>query len=188
MRMNHLFKLLPELDSTYYRNYFLNTFIPENKFLEESSFYNEYYNLKLFPEINKFGKYLTEKYRFPELEYMIVFRHARQQSIHADGTANNTRDTSLNLPIRGYEKTKMVWYMPKIGERPIISTAHYYESSQVDKIESVDSTNEWILVNSKIPHNIINSDFTNPRITACLRFKGNPSFMELSNLVDAGRQ
>jgi|GEM_PF-3263680 hypothetical protein len=183
--MQNFYKHFPEIDSVYWTNYFLNEFIPKNKFFENTSFntrpsYISYFKKDFNDEskILELSSLLTEKLKFPPIEYFIIFRHVVSQFIHADGQTA-LRNSSFNLPLTGYQGTKMWFYNTKSNIVPEIRDAHYFKKDDVRLISELSGTNEWVLVNSAVPHNIVNIDSNNPRLTVCIRFVGNPKFEDL---------
>lgn len=184
--MQHLFKFLPEVDSTLYRNYFLNEFMEETNFhkrILNTTYVYFYPNEMNKPMIKKLNEQLQSLYNFPSIEYALVFKHLKTQPIHVDGH-DNIRYASLNLPLSGYENTKMVFYKSKINTRDIIPTdAFYFSKDEIEFDAELPGTSDWVLVNSSVPHNIVNTNPIDPRMTICFRFKDNPSFNSLLNLV-----
>ena len=114
-----------------------------------------------------------------------IFKHLSDgQSIHIDGV-QVPRYSSLNLPLSGYEKTKMAFYKVINNIEPVISNANYYSKNDVEQIDEFKCKNEWVLVNSGIPHNIQHIDKNNPRVTLCIRFKSNPTLSDLVNRINS---
>lgn len=182
------FTRLPYLNVKNYTNYFLHTFMPKNNFDEKhkSLFYIQYFRKEFYKDstIMLLDLTLQKKYNFPPIEYFNIFKHERQQTIHHDGI-EIPRYASLNLPLQGFELTKMIFYK-KLVESPLnISNANYYLPENVEPVSELAGSNEWVLVNSSVPHNITNVDFNNPRITLCIRFISNPTYDFLvKNLTD----
>lgn len=183
--MQKYHQYFPEIDNVYWTDYFLKEFIPKYKFFENTSdtgsSYIEWYKKDLNHEIEilKLSSLLSSKLRFPPIEYFLIFRHINQP-IHADGR-EILRNSSFNLPLLGYEGTSMCFYEQKTILPPTIRDANYYEKNNLTLIEKFVGRNEWVLVNSAVPHNVINLDSSNPRFTVCIRFKGNPTFEDLVN-------
>lgn len=182
--MNY-FVHIPNLEVEKYTNYFLNEFIPSRNFeanLSNTSCYIQYFRKDFYqdPVVLELDSVLRKKFNFPPLEYFSIFRHVGNQSIHVDGI-NILRYASLNLPLKGYESTKMMFYEQNKGIKPKITDANYYDEKVVTKVAELLGINQWVLVDSSIPHNITDVDFNNPRYTLCLRFSGNPT---MSQLVD----
>lgn len=174
-----------EIDNIYWTNYFLKEFIPKYKFFENTSdtgsSYIEWYKKDFVnePGILKLSYLLSSILKFPPIEYFLIFRHVdMDQPIHADGR-EILRNSSFNLPLTGYEGTSMCFYEPKTILPPIIRNANYYEKDNLTLVEKFAGGNEWVLVNSAIPHNVINMDANNPRLTVCIRFAFNPTFEDL---------
>ena len=178
--MQNFYKHYPEIDNVYWTNYFLNNFIPKNldSILKSSyvMYYKKDFNKNL--EILKLSALLTNKLKFPPIEYNSIFRHIADQPIHADGI-NAVRNASFNLPLLGFERTQMCFYNTKSNAIPKRRDAFFFEKEDVDLVTKLKGCNNWVLVNSSIPHNIENVDVNNPRLTACIRFSGNPTFEDL---------
>jgi hypothetical protein len=178
----HQFK---EIDSVYWTDYFLNEFIPKYKFLERridaDSRYIIYDRKEFYTEskILKLSLLLTKSLKFPPIQYFTIFRHVTDQPIHSDGGAV-PRNVSFNLPLAGYEGTVMNFYNKKNSNiEPIVTDANYYNLTDLNLVCEFTGNNEWALVNSAVPHNIVNVNPDNPRYTVCLRFFGNPTFDDL---------
>jgi hypothetical protein len=178
-----------EIDNIYWTDYFLKEFIPKYKFFEKTSdtgsSYIEYHkDFVKEPEILKLSALLTSKVKFPPIEYFVIFRHVDiDQLIHADGGAV-LRNSSFNLALTGYESTIMRFYeMKNHDTKPKISNAtnnaNYYNKENLVNAGEFFGSNEWVLVNSAVPHNVVNIDANKPRLTVCIRFIGNPTFEDL---------
>jgi hypothetical protein len=180
------FTHLPDLDVETYTNYFLHTFMPKNNFDErrKSSFYIQYFRKEFYndPKIMLLDCILQKKYNFPPMEYFSIFKHDRHQPIHHDGL-KIPRYASLNLPLQGFESTKMIFYKTLVNTPLDISNANYYLPENVEPVIELEGNNEWVLVNSSVPHNITNSNVTNPRITLCIRFMSNPTIDQLIEMA-----
>jgi hypothetical protein len=182
--MQNFYKHFPEIDNVYWTNYFLNEFVPKYRVVEQlsdtKSLYVMYSKKDFYKnlEILKLSSLLVKKLNFPPIEYFSIFKHTYFQSIHADGKSA-LRYASFNLPIKGFEGTKMCFYNTKPNIVPKVTDAYYFKEEEVYLATELESSNEWTLVNSSIPHNIVNVDFNNPRITVCIRFVGNPKFKNL---------
>jgi hypothetical protein len=182
--MQNFYKHFPEIDNVYWTNYFLNEFIPEYKFVEQISNTGSAYTLyskKDFSnnlEILKLSSLLTDKLKFPPIDYFSIFRHVIHQPIHADGIAV-LRNASFNLPLAGFEGTKMCFYKTKTDILPKAKDAYYFKEDEVYPVGEFLGSNEWVLVNSAVPHNVVNVDYDNPRLTLCVRFVNNPKFEDL---------
>ena len=177
------FTRLPQLNVETYTNYFLNTFVPKIKF--QSLYFN--CTRKEFctdPNVMSLDRTLQEKYNLPPIDYFMIFKHTKSQSIHHDGKVI-PRYASLNLPLTGFESTKMIFY--KTIDKPyIVSDANYYYPKNLEPVIELEGSNEWVLVDSSVPHHITNVNFNNPRITLCLRFKGNPTLEHLLSNIWSG--
>jgi hypothetical protein len=182
--MNNFYKHFPEIDSVFWTEYFLNEFIPKYKFHDKLDEYNyvQYDHKNQYPGIVKLNSLLMKKLKFPPIEYLLIFKHRNgNQPIHADGL-KVLRNTSFNLPLIGYEETKMNFYEKKnINIETKITNANYYNLEDVVLVEQLSGGNEWVLVNSSVPHNIVSVNKEKPRMTVCLRFIGNPRFESLVN-------
>jgi hypothetical protein len=130
------------------------------------------------PMITEISSILKEM-KLPPIELFILFKHHRNQDIHREDM-----NCSLNLPLMGYEKSLMHFY--QMDAIPIKKRATYYYKETDEKIiiETLSGSNEWVLVDSSVPHNIVNSDFDNPRCTIALRFLGNPTFEEIKLKIE----
>jgi hypothetical protein len=182
------FAHLTSLDTESYTNYFLHTFMPKNNFDEKSksSFYIQYFRKEFYsdPNIMLLDYTLQKKYNFPPMEYFSIFKHARQQPIHHDGL-RIPRYASLNLPLQGFESTKMIFYKTLVNTPLYLTDANYYLPENVEPVIELEGSNEWVLVDSSVPHNITNVDYNNPRITLCIRFISNPTYDFLAkNITD----
>jgi hypothetical protein len=184
--MQNFYKHFPEIDNVYWTYYFLKEFIPKYKFFENTSFntrssYLEWFkkDLPFETEILKLSSLLSSKLRFPPIEYFLIFRHNNMdQTIHSDGR-EILRNSSFNLPLLGYEGTSMCFYEQKTILSPTIRNANYYEKDNLILVEKFTGGNEWVLINSAVPHNIVDMNSSNPRLTVCIRFVGNPKFEDL---------
>ena len=186
--MQKYYQHFPEIDNVYWTDYFLKEFIPKYKFFENTSdvgsSYIEYYEKDFIneKEILKLSALLTSKLKFPPIHYFLIFRHVdMDQPIHADGQAM-LRHSSFNLPLLGYAGTNMCFYEMKNHDiKPEISNANYYNKENLTIVDKFSGGNEWVLVNSGVPHNVVDMNSTVSRITVCIRFKGNPTFEDLVN-------
>jgi hypothetical protein len=182
--MQNFYKHFPEIDNVYWTNYFLNEFVPRYRVLEQlpntkSSYIM--YSKKDFSknlEILKLSSLIVSKLNFPSIEYFSIFKHTYSQPIHADGKSA-LRYASFNLPLIGFEGTKMCFYNTKSNIIPKIEDAYYFKEDDVCLATELAGTNNWVLVNSAVPHNIVNVDSSNPRLTVCVRFVSNPKFENL---------
>ena len=168
---------LPKLDSKLYTDYLLNEFIPSQNFEEELQHrYIQYFRKEFIKDrmILRLEHTLKTLYKFPPIEYFSIFKHTANQPIHSDGMTI-PRYTSLNLPLCGYESTKMLFYKNISSVTPDIKDANYYLPSEVELISELDGTNDWVLVNSSVPHQIVNINPEFPRYTLCVRFFANPT-------------
>ena len=185
--MNH-FAHIPDLDVEPYTNYFINEFIPSRNFevnMKDKGRYVQY-NRQDFandPIILELDKILRTRYRFPPIQYFIIFKHTLAQPIHIDGI-EKPRICSLNLPLSGYESTKMIFYKVISGAVPSINDANYYSPDDVQPVSEFECKNEWVLVESGVPHNVTNINPNNPRYTLCIRFFTNPTFEFLVNRMN----
>lgn len=186
--MNNYFQYIPDVDSSKYTEYLLNEFFAEVNFLEAATSHPDkfirYNNIQSYEVFRELSSFLSEKYEFPPLQYLNVFYHDQDQPIHIDGDLSGYRRSSLNLPLIGYKNTTMKWYLPKPNTMPSLHCAYFFNKEDVTVLEELEGSNKWVLVNSEIAHNIVGATQEMPRITACLRFKGNPPFKELQNLLN----
>ena len=182
--MQNFYKHFPEIDNVYWTDYFLKEFIPKYKFFENTSdiesSYIAYYkkDFERESEVLKLSALLKSKLKFPPINYFLIFKHSYAQPIHADGKLT-LRYASFNLPLVGFEVTRMCFYNTKSNVITKVEDAYYFKEDNVCLATELEGRNEWTLVNSSIPHNIVNVDFNNPRITVCIRFDGNPKFDDL---------
>jgi hypothetical protein len=183
--MQKYYQHFPEIDNVYWTNYFLKEFIPKHKFFENTSdtgsSYIQWYKKDFINELQilKLNSLLSSKLQFPPIEYFLIFRHNdMDQLIHADG-GKILRNSSFNLPLLGYNGTSMCFYEQKTILPPTIGNANYYKTDNLTLVEKFTSGNEWVLVNSAVPHNVVGIDSNNPRLTVCIRFLGNPTFEDL---------
>ena len=161
---------MDDLDTSYYADYFLNKF---HAHLDTQI--SQFFQYKINdPIIKKLSDILVTNYQFPPIEYFILFNHKRDQHIHIDGIGT-IRHASLNLPLTGKDSNKMIFYKLKKDSVPIITNANYYTESDVEYLAEIDGKKRWTLVNSGIPHQVINIDASYPRITLCVRFIKNPT-------------
>ena len=181
------FAHLPSLNTEPYTKYFLDTFIPKNEFNEKkgTSLYVQYFRKEFYtnPMIMLLDSTLQQKYNFPPIDYFSIFKHDRPQSIHHDGL-QIPRYVSLNLPLSGFESTKMIFYKVIINTIPNVNDANYYLPETLEPAVELGGSNQWVLVDSSIPHNITNVDFNNPRFTLCLRFASNPTIDQLLSNIN----
>lgn len=186
--MNDLFATLPEIDTKFYTSYFLDTFYTEEnrkKYLLSPSVYIRLGKADLnTAPINELSNYLVSKFNFPEFSYALMFMHLRpHHPIHIDGHLE-VRYSTLNLPLAGYDNTKMVFYKMKPGATaPTKADATYFGKDSVEYYGELEGKNEWVLANSSIPHHIVNVNPAIPRLTMCFRFEGNPKFEDLAALL-----
>lgn len=175
---------IPELEVEKYTNYFLNEFIPSREWNGQTT-YIQYFKKDFYmdPIIRKLDFELQIKFNFPPIEYFSIFKHKKEQDIHSDGT-HIPRYASLNLPLKGFESTKMVFYETTNNIVPKITNANYFSEKDVSPVIELEGSNQWVLVDSSIPHNIVNVDCNNPRYTVCLRFFTNPTLSELVNRMN----
>jgi hypothetical protein len=187
--MSNYYKFIDILDTKEYIDYFLNDFIKEHNFIElitkqVNKTYivypiHEYYN----PLTAKLSRELTRKYKFPPISHFILFYHTGNQSIHADGSAVS-RWCSFNLPLIGWEGTRMNFYSAKPDVVSRNAESRYYHKDDVVYQDHFDCTNNWVLVHSGLPHHVCGMTPEKPRITLVNRFFGNPTFETLTSLIN----
>lgn len=185
--MNY-FVNIPDLEVEKYTNYFLNDFMPSRNFevnLSNTLPYIQYFRKDFYQDtvLLELDSVLQIKFNFPPIEYFSIFKHTGYQSIHVDGI-KIPRYASLNLPLKGYESTKMMFYERNKDINPRITDANYYKLEDVHSVSELLGSNQWVLVDSSVPHNITNVDFDNPRYTLCIRFYGNPTIAHLLNKMN----
>jgi len=182
--MEQFYKHFLEIDNIYWTNYFLNEFIPKKlhfkKNINLGSVYRLYSKKDFIEnlEILKLSVLLTRKLKFPPIEYFAIFKHTAFQPIHIDGYPKK-RHASFNLPLTGYEGTDMCFYNLKPNAVSEVRESLYFKNEDADLVSKFAGTNEWVLIDSSAPHNIVNVDYNNPRLTVCFRFEGNPKFEDL---------
>jgi hypothetical protein len=191
--MSKYFKYFDEIDPIPYTDYFLNTFIKENNFIEEvkKGITKSYiiYDANCSSMITALSNELSKKYKYPAISHFLLFYHTSSQSIHSDGYPI-IRQCSFNLPVLGWEGTQMNFYTEKSNVASRNEESRYYQPYEVDIQERFDCHNKWVLVNSGLPHNVCNMTEENPRITVVTRFHSNPSFemlLKLSKIYDYTR-
>lgn len=184
--MQKYYQRFPEIDNVYWTDYFLKEFIPKYKFHEELkvSAYNyvQYNNKNLYPKIVELDNELQQKYKFPPIEYFLIFSHqAQNQPVHIDGT-QQYRHASLNLTVTGYQNTKMLFYTQnKPNIQSNVSNANYLDLKDLKLVNEFNGCNNWVMINSGVPHQAIGINLNETRTTVCLRFTGNPTFEDLIN-------
>ena len=187
--MSNYYKFIDIPNTNEYIDYFLNIFIKEHNFIElvtkqVNKTYIEYPIDKYHnPMISKLNKELSEKYKFPPISHFILFYHTGNQNIHADGSSV-PRWCSFNLPLMGWEGTRMNFYSAKPDVISRNAESRYYCKDHVIYQDHFDCTNNWVLVHSGLPHNVCNMTPENPRITLVNRFHGNPPFKVLTSLIN----
>jgi hypothetical protein len=180
---------LPKLNNVKYTSYLLNEFIPKYKVIEEldrtrsakSISYVQHSRVHILQEPNllEFNAHLKLVYNFPDIEYFSIFKHHKDQPIHADGL-QILRCSSLNLPLSGYENTKTIFYKETfVNPNREIRDANYYNIENLSPIAELQGTNDWVMINTGIPHQVIGATASNPRITVCFRFVSNPTINQL---------
>jgi hypothetical protein len=184
--MNY-FAHLPTLSVDPYTDYFLNTFMPLN-FKEHTGLFTPYLKKDFSddPIIKELDNLLQTKYNFPPIFYFSIFKHNQPQKIHVDftGGKHEFRHASLNLPLSGYKSTRMIFYTEKKDTSPRLGNdAYFYDIDQVEHIAEFKGSNDWVLVNSGVPHQIIAENHNDPRITLCIRFESNPTIDECIEMV-----
>lgn len=181
------FAHLPSLNTEPYTKYFLDTFMPKHDFnVKHERTYIQYFRKEFYndPVIMVLDQILQRKFNFPPIDYFSIFKHDRPQSIHHDGL-QIPRYASLNLPLSGFESTKMIFYKVIINTIPNVNDANYYLPETLEPAVELGGSNQWVLVDSSIPHNITNVDFNNPRCTLCLRFMSNPTIDQLLSNINS---
>jgi hypothetical protein len=79
----------------------------------------------------------------------------------------------------------MVFYKITVATPLNVVDANYYLPENVEPVAELAGSNEWVLVDSSSPHNITNINFTDPRITLCIRFMSNPTLTELLSKMNS---
>jgi hypothetical protein len=129
--MSNYYKFIDIPDTKSYIDHFLNVFIKEHNFIELATkqvnkTYIEYPVYK-DPMILKLSYDLIKKYKFPPISHFILFYHKSDQSVHADG-APERRWCSFNLPLMGWEDTRMNFYSVKPNAPSRSAESRYYLS------------------------------------------------------------
>ncbi len=135
--------------------------------------------------LKKLSNDLQEQYKFPPISNFLIFCHQQaSQPVHIDGTSQY-RYASLNLTIKGYQNTKMMFYKQNESNmQTTISNAYYFDKQDLLLVDELKGSNDWVLINSGVPHQAIGVNLNDTRITVCIRFLGNPTFENL--LKNAG--
>lgn len=176
--MNNYLILPNFLDKEKYRKYFMHEFLSKNDFqakVQKIPYAQFRQNESFDPIIDLLDKEISTRIPFLRLEYISIFKHTCTQPIHIDGN-KQIRSCSLNLTLQGYKNTRLNFYRLKENKLPIPTNAFYFETNEVEYIESLEENDEWVLVNSGCPHNIDSVNSEDPRYTLCIRFYGNPKF------------
>ena len=181
--MQNFYKHFPEIDNVYWTEYFLKEFIPKYKFndvLKVSTYNYVQYNTNRYPRIVEFSNELQQKYNFPPIEYFLIFSHQQQnQLVHIDGT-NQYRYASLNLTVSGYQNTKMLFYTENKSSIQLnIRNANYLDLKDLKLVSEFNGCNNWVMINSGVPHQAVGINLNETRTTVCFRFVGNPRFESL---------
>ncbi len=176
--MNRYYQSLHDIEFSQYRDYFNTEFMPTH-FKNPNGRYNLYQMAQYrSPKISELEDKVRSHFDFPNFDYFIIFKHFSDQPIHVDGVVG-VRFTSLNLALTGYKDTKMKFY--KITNNIMQKTdAHYYDKANVEFDEEFHTDDQWMLVNSGEPHNVVNINSIDPRVTICFRFADNPKYSELA--------
>ena len=139
--------------------------------------------------LDKFNKELSS-YNLPELNNCLVFKrknHLLPLAIHAHVDYNSSMDEIVNssivLPIEGYDRTYMFWMEGKYKtEKAIMPSGNSYQSIKwetdptiLDKKEIITPT----LCRVNIPHDACNSINDVYRVIASIRLKINLPFEEI---------
>jgi hypothetical protein len=191
--MNNFYLKIPSLDTKFYTDYFLNEYIPKYDILgklttDKELYYRDFMLEEKYYAIEFLENTLKEEFKIPfKVDCVMLFYHTLfQHRIHIDKKNNTYRYASLNLPLIGFENTKMIFYQLKNLNDTYnnVTDAFYFNNNDVTPVSELDGKNEWVLVNSGIPHNIITTvNNPLPRITLCIRFKSNPKFEILANFL-----
>lgn len=190
--MNNFFLKIPSLETEEYTKYLLYDYIPKGAILHrinnsKYNYFQDYFTSGKPSQMKKIEELLKDKFKIPyNIQYLSIFYHQDNQAIHIDGRKNTVRNSSLNLPLSGYQNTKMIFYKLKIPIQNLEtdSDAFYFTQNNTVPVSELEGTNEWVLINTSIPHNVIRPPDSKPRITACIRFTSNPEFEILSKYFD----
>jgi hypothetical protein len=170
LTLNKYFYKVNFLETKKYTEHFLKL-ISQSTFIDKGPYASFDIDDPMVTEISS----ILKEMKLPTINLFILFKHHRkQQDIHKE-----VMQCSLNLPLIGYENTLMHFYQMNATPIKKQSVSYYKEADEKIIIETLPGSHEWVLVDSSVPHNIVNSDFNNPRCTVALRFSGNPTFEEI---------
>jgi hypothetical protein len=130
---------------------------------------------------------LVKQFNFPKIYYLMLFHHTFSQRIHVDGTVT-VRHASLNIPLSGFNGTNITWYnlvSPLNDYRDFDKDYDLidFPKSDLTPVATLPGANAWSLVHTSKPHHVVSENYNNPRLTLCVRFKDNPSFEFLHELL-----
>jgi hypothetical protein len=208
--MVNLFTYINDLEIEKYTDYFYNVFLKKYEFYENlekkeleriknPEYITKFRYVKYVPSeiddpmVNEIERFLEEQYNFPRFLHFFIFRHVEPQPIHADAVhawkppeIPTVGLAAFNLPLKGYEGTGITWYESKFGCEAKGLMTHkgtYFNPKELVPITSLPGSNKWVLINTEIPHNVVNINPKTPRFTLTFRFKNNPSYSYLRNLL-----
>ena len=209
--MDNLFTYVENLEVEKYTDYFYNVFLEKYAFYQKlekietdrvnhPEYVSKFRYVKYIPSeindpmVNEIEKFLQEEYKFPKFLHFFIFRHVEPQPIHADAVhAWKPPDpptvglAAFNLPLKGYEGTGIRWYTSKTGEEPKRYMTHkgtYFDhEDELAPITTLPGSNKWVLLNTEVPHNVVDINPSNPRFTLTFRFQDNPSYLYLKKLL-----
>lgn len=209
--MDNLFTYVDSLEVDKYTDYFYNVFLEKYAFYQKlekieidranhPEYVSKFRYVKYIPSeindpmVNEIESFLVREYNFPKFLHFFIFRHVEPQPIHADAVhAWKPPDpptvglAAFNLPLKGYTGTGINWYKSKNGEEAKGRMTHkgtYFNPKEVVPFANLPGSNKWVLINTEIPHNVVNMNPVDPRVTLTFRFENNPSYLYLKNLLD----
>jgi hypothetical protein len=210
--MDNLFTYVDKIDAEKYTDYFYNVFLTKYEFfqhlekrelerIKNPEYVSKFRFIKYIPSevndpiVNELESFLIEKFKFPKFSHFFIFLHEEPQPIHADAVkpwkppdTPTVSLTALNLPLKGYNGTGINWYTSKNGEELKSYMTHkgmYFDKEDdLVPITTLPGSNRWILINTEVPHNVVNINSADPRFTLTFRFENNPSYLHLKELLD----
>jgi hypothetical protein len=60
-----------------------------------------------------------------------------------------------------------------------VSNANYLDLKDLKLVNEFDGSNNWVMINSGVPHQTVGINLDETRTTVCFRFTGNPRFESL---------
>jgi hypothetical protein len=133
-------------------------------------------------ELNSFG--------ISDILYCRYYNRPKQstQFIHVDGQPDLFLHCAINIPIGGGSDSKFIWYKGDFELVPVNLTATNQTAFDIkwnstpSIAESIEMIDGCYLVRIDQPHQAVASSTSN-RSVFTIRFKGNPSFEEIYDLL-----